>query len=131
MKHKPINLIGKTYGHLTVIGNAPRNSFNHIMWQCRCVCGVEKPVRGDRLRTFATGSCGCKSPTKPIDMTGKRFGKLVALSKNGRDSHGITKWLCRCDCGIEKTVRGDLLRKGLRKSCGCAQHGRKGEPCEL
>ena len=30
-------------------------------------------------------------------------------------------WLCRCDCGTEREVRGYRLQHKLAKSCGCAQ----------
>lgn len=30
-----------------------------------------------------------------------------------------TRWSCRCDCGVEKVVRGQDLVNGLIKSCGC------------
>lgn len=48
-----------------------------------------------------------------IDMTGRRFSRLVALSM----ADGL--WKCRCDCGIVKLVAGHLLRRGQVKSCGC------------
>lgn len=30
-------------------------------------------------------------------------------------------WLCKCDCGNEVITRGEHLRKGATKSCGCIQ----------
>ena len=58
-----------------------------------------------------------------IDLTGKRFGKLVVLSraenrvlKSGRS---VPEWNCKCDCGKFVKVRGDMLRTGNTKSCGC------------
>jgi hypothetical protein len=51
-------------------------------------------------------------------MTGKRFGRLVALRRT--DNKGRqTQWLCRCDCGTVRPVLGSLLRGGLTTSCGC------------
>jgi hypothetical protein len=55
-----------------------------------------------------------------VDLTGKLFGNLTALSRVGYASRNPT-WLCRCTCGQEVVVRGDRLRGGLRKSC--ARHG--------
>ena len=55
-----------------------------------------------------------------IDRVGKRFGKLTVISQApGRSSDGMAKWLCRCDCGKEKVVRGGNLRPGVQHSCGC------------
>lgn len=60
---------------------------------------------------------------KKIDLTNKRFGRLVVLSQaeniqtpNGR-SH--VAWECLCDCGNTVVVRGDGLRNGHVVSCGC------------
>lgn len=57
-------------------------------------------------------------------MTGKRFGMLVAIKVDDSKARNRTHWLCRCDCGIEKTVRGDSLRRGETSSCGCRQKPR-------
>ena len=32
-------------------------------------------------------------------------------------------WLCRCVCGKKKQVRGEALKKGISKSCGCQTIG--------
>ena len=59
-----------------------------------------------------------------IDLTGKRFGRLTVIQRHG-DITTDTKWLCKCDCGGEKIVRGVCLRYGHTKSCGClAQESR-------
>ena len=55
-----------------------------------------------------------------IDLTGERFGRLVVLKK-ASNLESRVRWLCRCDCGKEKIVRGDGLRGGDTKSCGCLQ----------
>lgn len=53
-----------------------------------------------------------------IDMTGQRFGKVVAIRKAGvRNGH--MQWVIRCDCGTEKVVSGSHLRRGHQQSCGC------------
>jgi len=59
------------------------------------------------------------------NLIGKKFNKLLVLQKVKSNKWGNTYWLCLCDCGREKIVRGDCLRKGLTKSCGCInlKHG--------
>lgn len=52
------------------------------------------------------------------DLTGKRFGRLVALEPIGRDNRGYVIWRCKCDCGNEKNVATRYLGKGT-SSCGC------------
>ena len=50
------------------------------------------------------------------EMIGKKFGKLTVTSKGEKRKSG-QYWLCRCDCGNEKEVRGDHLRSGHIKRC--------------
>ena len=52
------------------------------------------------------------------DIVGDRFNRLVVLREMSRRRYDRF-WLCRCDCGNEKVVRGDRLRNGVTKSCGC------------
>lgn len=58
-----------------------------------------------------------------IDITGKRFGRLVVIEKadfvttDPNDSQ--YRWTCLCDCGKTVVVRSFSLRRGQTKSCGC------------
>lgn len=54
---------------------------------------------------------------KKIDLTGQRFGRLIAIEPVVVNGH--RKWLCRCDCGNIKSVATGSLRSGGTKSCGC------------
>lgn len=54
-----------------------------------------------------------------IDITGQRFGRLVALAFHDRTRLYHGRWLCCCDCGETKIVRGNNLKNGHVKSCGC------------
>ena len=56
---------------------------------------------------------------KKIDLTGRRFGRLVVICECGRSKHGRVLWKCRCDCGNECIVNGGYLTNGDTKSCGC------------
>ena len=58
--------------------------------------------------------------SKKIDLTGQRFGKLLVLKEDGKIGRYVA-WQCQCDCGQIKTIRGDSLRGGTTKSCGCLQ----------
>lgn len=57
------NLIGKTFGKLTVIeryyGNNIKNTRNKVVWLCKCECGNEKAVIVDDLKSGKVKSCGC------------------------------------------------------------------------
>lgn len=61
------------------------------------------------------------------DMSGQKFGRLTVI-KYTRTQHGAY-WLCKCDCGNTTEVRGDMLRNGRIKSCGCLQNDRREEVC--
>ncbi len=57
---------------------------------------------------------------KVIDITGQRFGRLVAVELV--DTPRGKEWLCNCDCGNTHTARSNHLRKGAIKSCKCLAH---------
>ena len=73
-------------------------------------------------------SCGCKSK-RLKDITGKRFGKLVAIKRVGSADNNAT-WLCRCDCGNTTIVKENSLQQGLTRSCGCLTTNFSGSLCE-
>jgi hypothetical protein len=55
-----------------------------------------------------------------IDLVGHRFGRLVVLHRNAKNFSGEATWVCICDCGGTKAVRGFSLRKvNGTSSCGC------------
>lgn len=56
-------------------------------------------------------------------MIGNKFGKLLVISQSGKNKRGDILWLCKCDCGLEKIVKGSNLRIGKTKSCGCLKKG--------
>jgi hypothetical protein len=60
--------------------------------------------------------------SKLKDITGCRFGALVVLHR--ADRTGVAHWVCRCDCGTVKVVRGQNMtrKKSITRSCGCQQH---------
>lgn len=72
-----------------------------------------------------------------IDISGQRFGRLIVLARAASDKKGMAKWMCRCDCGVERTIYSQSLRSGVSKSCGClnkealhamAKHGQSATP---
>lgn len=57
-----------------------------------------------------------------IDLTGRRFGRLVVEKRvEGYPTPrgARTGWLCRCDCGGEVVVTTNHLTSGSTRSCGC------------
>lgn len=58
-------------------------------------------------------------PRRVLDISGQRFGSLVALRPTDQRTHGRVVWECLCDCGATALVAGDTLRDGRTRSCGC------------
>ena len=117
------NLTGKKFGSLTVIKRAP-NEGKKVVWECECICGNIVTVRSDYLTIGKTKTCGyCgEHPTKFIDITGQRFGKLIALEKlSYKDKQNIILYKCKCDCGAIIEARSTSLRYGSTASCGSAE----------
>lgn len=55
---------------------------------------------------------------KALDLVGKRFNRLF-VEERVNDPRQGSFWLCLCDCGERKVIRGDALRSGRAQSCGC------------
>ena len=56
-----------------------------------------------------------------IDITGKRFGRLVAIEPTDKRQGGYIVWKCKCDCGNISYVTTHNLLSGNTKSCSCLQ----------
>lgn len=56
---------------------------------------------------------------KFVDITGKKFGMLTVIKRDGVNKGGTVIWLCKCDCGNKTSVYGSHLRNGHTISCGC------------
>lgn len=54
-----------------------------------------------------------------MDLTGQKFGRWLVLKQVKNEKSRDAKFLCRCDCGVEREVLGKNLRNGRSKSCGC------------
>lgn len=70
------------------------------------------------------------------NLTTQHFGLLTVIKldsvkkyNSARNTQSKPYWLCRCDCGNSKIVRGEHLVSGRTLSCGCyarnnaAKHG--------
>lgn len=54
-----------------------------------------------------------------IDLTKRKFGKLVVVERAENAKRNTTQWKCRCECGKIVTVRSCHLLSGHTQSCGC------------
>ena len=62
-----------------------------------------------------------------IELTDQKFGKLIVLGQWKSFRNSDTAWICDCDCGDQKIVRGRSLRGGETKDCGCGKRLARGE----
>jgi len=124
MKKK--DLTGQKFSRLLVLKEesttrtgVPKN--NKTRWLCQCDCGNQVVVKTGSLRSGNTKSCGCRKVETigQLELSGKRFGRLIAVDVFGRSKEMCVIWFCLCDCGKETTVRASHLKSGQVKSCGC------------
>jgi hypothetical protein len=132
-KDRRKDLTGKRFGKLLVERYLDdRGKDNVARWLCKCDCGTYKIVNGRSLSGGCSNSCGClqKESAKTrrgkkafVDLAGMKFGKLTVIrrdeSKPTSSKDTAVYWICKCDCGNKKVVRGGDLKSGYTKSCGC------------
>lgn len=113
------------FGKLTALYPTNKKDYNGTtIWYCKCDCGNECEVSRTNLISNHTTSCGCLWH-KGIDITNKRFGKLIALYPTEKRNNKSIVWHCKCDCGNECDVSISKLNNGDTSSCGCLKS--KGE----
>ncbi len=116
-----LDLSGKTFGKLTVVGRSDIPCKWGVTWNCRCECGNTRSVLANLLNSGQVKSCvPCSTTAK--DITGQRFGRWTVISRgeSKRYKNGTSiYWNVVCDCGTKRAVDGRGLRSGGSKSCGC------------
>jgi hypothetical protein len=119
------NKPGERFGRLVLVSPARHPRSGRTGWTCRCDCGAELFVL---TQEFSSGreSCVCLRTERvraavAQDLSGIRFGKLIAVTIDPEWSGRARKWICRCDCGSFTSVTTGSLNSGHTSSCGCAQ----------
>ena len=132
-KETRIDLTGKTFGLLTVLGRdynyISPNGKQNTKWLCSCECGNVISVVRTGLINGTTKSCGCikgklTSERCLKDLTGKIFGELTVIKMHNKrqtydNGHPHVMWECQCNCGNKTIVSGHNLKNGHVQSCGC------------
>jgi hypothetical protein len=118
------NLVNQKPGYLRVLELGSRSTTRRQYWLCRCRCGALTQIRSDALRPNGTRSCGClqveaSKAQGHHHQPGERFGRLRIVRQSGLAKRHGRIFFCRCDCGRTTKVRGDQLRDGTTRSCGC------------
>lgn len=61
-----------------------------------------------------------KPPHNFLDLTGKRFGRLIVQCRvPSRKKNHKPRWKCLCDCGNMIETQASQLQQGQTKSCRC------------
>ena len=116
------DLLGQTFGDLRVVGKSKKRTKMGAYWTCLCSCGYTCEATASELISGRKTHCGCKSSRNyaASDISGQRFGRLVALHPTDRrGGQGSVIWHCRCDCGNETDVSYNDLMYANQQSCGC------------
>ena len=58
---------------------------------------------------------------KPVDISGRKFGKLIAIKPTKKKKGSYIVWECKCDCGNTHYATAKDLLSGNTKSCGCSK----------
>ena len=117
------DLTGQRFGRLVAVEPMDSIPGKGVVWYCKCDCDGTKAVPSTRLLTKKTQSCGCikQELREKQNITGKRFGRLVAIEfKYYNDNHEDC-WLFKCDCGKEKIIPAANVKWCRVRSCGCLQ----------
>jgi len=56
------------------------------------------------------------------DIVGAKFGRLTVIERAPNRNTRQSWWLCECECGNKKEIRGIKLIRSHTKSCGCLLH---------
>ena len=104
-------------------------------YECVCDCGNKFILSRNNILEKRTISCGCKSIINkfdPLDIVGKKFGKLKILkflnikkpANNKNKSINDHLYLCKCDCGKIKIMKRKSFLYNHNVTCGCGQHAK-------
>ena len=125
------DLTGHRFGRLTATRPTDQREGTNVIWECACDCGSITYVSSRKLGSGHTQSCGCLQKEKAaetakeivkkrtVDLTGQRFGRLLAVRATDQRKNNKVIWECKCDCGNTVYVKSALLKNGTTSSCGC------------
>lgn len=120
-----INIIGETFGYLTVLEEYKDETPRKV--KCICKCGnVGIYIKTDVLSQY-TQSCGCLRIERTSSSNTKDWTNFIndydieIISPYEKNKHGTWLWNCRCSCGKEfVTLPADVVSNKIT-SCGCAK----------
>lgn len=123
-----IDITGQVFGRLTAIGKVSTGKGRGMTWELACECGGKTYASSNSVRSGHTTSCGClrreaASKANSLDIAGRRFGLLTAITRVGTNASKSAVWEFRCDCGNTLNAPVGRVNSGHTKSCGCLKGG--------
>lgn len=93
-----------------------------------CQCGCGQPTNLSKITNVKRGYTkgqplrylhGHNAPRVPDDHSGDVYGQWTLISLADRGDCHHTRWLCRCECGIEQVNILSNMVSGKSKNLGC------------
>lgn len=103
---KFIDLDGKVFGRLMVLGFSGKTPRRASLWLCQCECGNRKVIVGQHLRTGKSTSCGCFHREQLRNRSRTHGGSATRLNKIRR------KIIDRC-CNPSSSSFSDYGGRGI------------------
>lgn len=111
--------MGSKYGSWTAVREAPKSMGGKVyrFILCRCECGTERLIRSGDLAKEKYSACQ-RCRRIDIDMT-RKYGSWTPIQQEYRTEGGYSKRyiLCRCDCGVERSMSAGELTKRESPMC--------------
>lgn len=124
-------MIGNNFGKWIVLKEFGMDYKSNQLVLCRCVCGIEKPLRKSTLISGQSNQCKkCRMTefNKTDNIVGLKIGNAIVLRRI-ENLHGNSCYLIRCDCGNEKKALGYRLKAGLSTKCPHCRVKKHGMSC--
>ena len=93
------DVLGKTFGVLTVVGKSKRRTKHGTYWTCLCTCGYTCEATASELVSGSKTNCGCVTNIPKSMPIERRWGYLPGAGQ-----------LCR-DCAIQIAVEEQAAMK--------------------
>lgn len=129
IKGKPDELIGKTFGKLTVVEMLENSKDRRKVYRCKCECGNTTDVKSKYLYNGDTRSCGChkkdfhnyqeQNYKKALQKVGEKHGRLTIIDVAMRDNKKAYDMVFRCECETICKKKYSQILNGHIVSCGC------------
>lgn len=92
------NLIGKKFGHLTVLKKTSKKYHQTFIWKCVCDCGKFKEVNTNKLCFGGVTSCGCLRVLSPNNL-------IHGQARIGNKSRAYVSWnAMKSRCTNKKSI---------------------------